>query len=368
MIARSRPPILLTGPTRYAGLSRRTSRIVLAALLVLIVGLTILSLRVPAARPMAVDAPTDIVLYQEIVDGVRHGGGYYGVAADALRAGGYPMHPFITFRLPTLAVVQAALPLWATAMLLYLLAAGAFLAWTTPLAAALPRKGVWAGTMMLMVGGMMVHLQVPLMGFHEVWAGLLIALSLGLRRRGRWVEAVAFALAAMVIRETAALYAVVMAVFAWHDRERREAAGWCAGLAVFAVAIAVHAHAVAQVVGPLDPVSPGWDAMLGPGFFVNTMAMSTALAILPLWLAAPLVVLALMGWSAWNLPLAHRTLAVLLAYAALLALFARADTFYWGLMIAPPILIGLAVVPDALRDLAAAAFDTRRITVTRVTR
>ena len=368
MIARPRPPIWLAAPSRYAGLSRGAARAVLAALLALMVGLTLLAMRMPSAAPMAVDAPTDIVLYQEIVDGVRHGGNYYQVAADALRSGHYPMRPFVTFRLPTLAVVQAALPAWVAAVLLYALAAGTFVAWNGPLFAALPGRAARTAALALLVGGMMVHLQLPLMGFHEVWAGLLIALSLALRRRGHWVEAVAFALAAMLIRETAALYVVLMAAFALRDGERREAAGWGAALAVLAVAVAAHAHAVAQVVGPLDPSSPGWSGLLGPGFAVHTLAISSALAILPMGLAAPLVVLALAGWSAWGSPLASRTLAVLLAYTVLLALFARADTFYWGLMIAPTFLIGLVFVPDALRDLGAAAFDTRRITVTRVTR
>ncbi|KQM63774.1 hypothetical protein ASE75_11820 [Sphingomonas sp. Leaf17] len=368
MIVRPRPPIWLAAPTRYAGLSRGASRIVLVSLLMLVVGLTVLALRVPVAAPLAADTPTDIVLYQQIVDGVRHGGGYYQVAADALRSGGYPMRPFVTFRLPTLAVVQAALPIWASATLLYVLAAGTFMAWSGSLLAALPRRPARVAALMLLVGGMIVHLQLPLMGFHEVWAGLLIALSLALRRRGYWIEAVALALAAMLIRETAALYVVVMAVFALADGARREAAGWGVALVVFAGAVAAHAHAVAQVVGPLDPSSPGWSALLGPGFAVHTIGIASALAVLPMWLAAPLVVLALAGWSAWVSPLAHRTLAVLLAYVALLALFARADTFYWGLMIAPLVLIGLAFLPDALRDLAATAFDTRRITVTRVTR
>ncbi len=368
MIARPRPPIWLAAPTRYAGLSRRASRIVLAALLALVIGLTIMALRIPVATPLAVDTPTDIGLYQQIVDGVRHGGGYYQVAADALRSGGYPMRPFVTFRLPTLAVVQAALPAWAVAALLYTLAAGTFMAWNRPLFTDLPGRGARAAALVLLVGGMIIHLQVPLMGFHEVWAGLLVALSLALRRRGYWVEAVAFALAAMLIRETAALYVTVMAVFALAEGARREAAGWSAALVVLAGAVAAHAHAVAQVVGPLDPTSPGWSAMLGPGFVVHTITIATALAVVPMWLAAPLVVLALAGWGAWDSPLAHRTLAILLAYGMLLALFARGDTFYWGLMIAPIFLIGLVFVPDALRDLAVAAFDTRRITVTRVTR
>ena len=78
-----------------------------------------------------------------------------------------------------------------------------------------------------------------------------------------------------------------------------------------------------------------------------------------------LVALALVGWASWRDPLALRVCATLAAFALLLALFGRVDTFYWGLMIAPTLLIGLAFAPDALRDLVAGARDRRRITVRR---
>ena len=41
---------------------------------------------------------------------------------------------------------------------------------------------------------------------------------------------------------------------------------------------------------------------------------------------------------------------------------------YWGLMIAPAFLVGLAFAPDGVRDLLARARDRRRITVTRLVR
>jgi hypothetical protein len=44
------------------------------------------------------------------------------VAADALRAGSYPLRPFLTFRMPALAMIESAMPLWAALALLYALA------------------------------------------------------------------------------------------------------------------------------------------------------------------------------------------------------------------------------------------------------
>lgn len=52
----------------------------------------------------------------------------------------------------------------------------------------------------------------------------------------------------------------------------------------------------------------------------------------------------------------------------MLSVFGRLDTFYWGLLIAPVLLVGLVFVPDALRDLSSAVFDRRRITVKRIVR
>jgi hypothetical protein len=179
---------------------------------------------------------------------------------------------------------------------------------------------------------------------------------------------VAIALAAMLIRETAALYVVIMAHFAWQEGERREALGWGVALALFGAALGVHAYAVAGVTGPMDPASPGWAGLLGFGFFVKSLTLATALQLFPLALGALIVGLALFGWASWDDPLALRMIAILAAYAAAIGLFARLDTFYWGLMVAPVFLIGLVFVPDGLRDLVRQSLDKRRITVTRVAR
>jgi hypothetical protein len=352
-----RPPLWLATPSRFAALPQKRARVALALLAALLLA-TLLALTGPA-RLGHDSAPGDhdVVLYQTIVQGLRGGGNYYATAADALRAGDYPMHPFVTFRLPTLAVV------------LYTLAAGVVVAWYLRLRPAFARPIPRLVAMLLLGGGLLAFVQDELIAFHEVWAGLLIALSLAVRRDDRWIEAVALGLCAMLIRETALLYVAIMALFALAERRQREALGWASTIGVFAIALALHAHAVALVVQPTDPVSPGWAGLLGFGFFVKTMQVSTALALAPLWLAAPLVGLALFGWAAWNSPLAVRALAIFTAYTALLALFGRTDTFYWGLMIAPTLLIGLAFAPDGVRDLLASARGPRRrITVTRVTR
>lgn len=374
MIGRALKPVWLSAPSRYAGIAPTRARWVLAALALLLAA-SLTAIIAPGPPPVSQDASAasraddqaDVVLYESIVAGLRAGGNYYAVTAAALRAGDYPLRPFVTFRLPTLAMIQSHLPEPVTISLLYLLAAGVLLAWYVRLRDAFARPPPRLIALILLAAGMVVFVQSDLAGFHEVWAGLLVALSLALRRPGRWVEAVAIGMVAMLIRETAALYVAIMAVMAFAEGRRRESWAWAGTLAMLAIVVILHARAVGQVVRPLDPSSPGWSGMLGFGFFVKTMGLSTALNLAPGWIAALLVGLALFGWSAWRDVLALRALAMFCGYAMLLALFGRVDTFYWGLMIAPTILTGLAFVPDALRDLAAAARDRRKITVTRLT-
>ncbi|WP_010185289.1 hypothetical protein [Sphingomonas sp. PAMC 26605] len=370
----ARAPLWLAQPSRYAALPQARARVAVALLAVLLLA-SLLALVSPGPPPVQhtpearADDQRDVMLYETIVQGVRGGGGYYAVTAQALRTGDYPMRPFVTFRLPTLAVVEAAFPPVAMIALLYVLVAGVGYAWYRRLDGVFNRRPPVLIALALLAAGLMAFVQSDLVTFHEIWGGLLIALSLALRREDRWIEAVAIGLIAMLIRETAALYVGVMALLALAEGRRREAIGWAATLGVLAIVVALHAQAVATVVRDTDPASPGWAGLLGFGFFVKTMQLSTALDLAPLWLAAPLVALALFGWSAWRSPLALRALATFVAYAALLALFGRTDTFYWGLMIAPMLLIGLAFAPDGLRDLIEAARSPqRKITVTRVTR
>ncbi len=367
-MARALPPVWLSSPGRFAGIARRPATWIAVAFAILILlSFAALSVVDTPDASRAVDQMGDLALYDGVIDGVRAGGNYYQLLADGLRAGGYPLRPFVTFRLPTHAVIQAALPLAASLALLWLLAIGVCAVWWMRLRPALARTPPRIAAMILLAGGMVAFIQVELIGFHEIWAAQLVALSLALRRPGRWVEAAALALIAMLVRETAALYVIVMAMIAWAEGDRREVGGWMAALGLFAAAVAAHAYGVGRVTGPLDPASPGWNGFLGFGFFVQSVVASTALRSLPMVIAAPIVTLALIGWASWRDPLALRVVTTLAGYAVAIGIFARADTFYWALMVAPLLLVGLAFAPDALRDLGHAILDRRRIRVQRIT-
>lgn len=363
------PPFWLAMPSRFAGLPRLRARWALLLVAALVLA-ALLALSVPPPPPgdAGGQGVTDISLYEGIVAAVRYGENYYTAAADALRAGRYPLRPFLTFRLPGLAVLQASLPDRVTLLLFWGLSVAVILAWATRLRPLLPRLAPRIVAGLLLAGGMLAFVQPGLIAFHEVWAALLVALSLALRQPGRWVEAAAIALLALLIRETAALYVLVMAGLAWIEGQRREALGWGVVLLILAAVLGVHAWAVSEVTGPLDARSPGWMGLHGFGLFVKSVWQATALSMLPLALAAPLIALALFGWASLDGPLGLRMLATLAAYAAAIGLFARLDTFYWALMISPLFLVGLVFAPDGLRDLFAAALDRRRVRVQIVSR
>lgn len=363
-LRRAAATLWLARPSRFGGLSRSAARALLAAFaLLLLLCLIALVTPDPSGPAKVPGGVTDFDLYAGIVESLRHGGSYYAVAADALQLADAPLRPFTAFRLPTLAVAQAILPAVVVPGLLYALAFGVGLAWYERLTEALRSRVAVGAAMLLLAGGFIACARVELLPVHELWAGLLIALSLGRYRPGHWLESVGWGLAAILIRESAALYPLVMAAFAWRAGARRETVAWGAALAVLAVVLLAHAHAVAQVVTLADSAATGWATLPGPGFAVRAWQAATALDLLPVLLAAPVVALALAGWTGWADPLGARVAATLGAVATLLAITGQADTLYAALLGAPLLLVGLIFVPDAARDLFAAALDRRRITV-----
>lgn len=362
---RPRPPLWLNQPSRYAGIARNRARAVLAVVALLILS----SWHAPfAAAPPAAMA-TDLALYDGIVAGIDAGGSYYDVTAGQLRALDYPLRPFSAFRPPALAVVQSALPAIVVPALMILIAVSAGIVWLARLMRdAVARPAPLIGASVLLGAGLVGFVQWRLWPIHDLWAGGLVALSLGMRRPGLWLSAVAIGLAAALVRETAAIYLIVMAAIAFAEGARREAAGWAAGFAIFAAALVLHAWAAAHAAGPLDPRSAASAAFHGPGLVVQVIAQSSALRLLPLWAAGPLVALALFGWSAWAHPAATRVAATIAVAVLAISLFPASDAFGWAALATPLLLVGLVFAPDGLRDLGLAAIDMRRVRVQRITR
>ena len=349
--------------SRWAGLDRNRALIVgflLVAALVAAIWASSIEARGPAStRTASVGATSranaDLTLYRAIVDRVDAGEGYYEAAADELRRGNYPLKPFLAFRLPTLAIATAWLGRPVMMALQFTLFAAMIWGWWVRLDRQFADRGRRISGTMLAAAGIAVALSGRYIDLHEVWAGTLIALSLALHRPGRAAWSIGVAALALSIRELALPYVLLMGALALWRRNWKEAAGWAGLVILFLIAMALHANAVADLVRPGDPGSPGWLTLDGWSGFLRTYHLAGPLRWLPAELAAPLIILALFGWASWKSETGRAGTILYAGYAIAFMLFGRANNFYWGLMVAPAFLVGLAFVPRALSDLASAA-------------
>jgi hypothetical protein len=322
--------------------------VLLAVLAVIVAGLRIET----SAAPPTPQGNGDLALYARTIELLRHGEPYYPAITSELRANNYPLRPFLTVRLPTLSVALAALPDALTARtLLAGLALVTFVVWAWCFRALRGEPLRYTALLLLLSTGFVPALAPVAYPLHEVWAGLLIALSLALRRPDRWLLSVAIATVAALLRELAAPYLIAMAALALKDGCRREAMGWFAGLLVFALALGAHAVAVGAVVTPNDPTSPSWLSVGGLGFVLQTASWNLLLSASPDWLGAALLPLALLGLAMRRDALGQRLALTVFGYTLAFLVVGRANNSYWGLMIAPLWPLGLYFAGPALLQL-----------------
>lgn len=318
----------------------------------------------PAATPQ-VGAPVnpaghrlrdkDLLLYDAVIERVRRGENYYDAAVAEQRVRSFPLRPGVAVRAPTLAYIEAALgPRGMVAASILLLLALA-LAWWRRFGdeGASPAQRRFGAALILAGASYTLnnyyHVQ------HELWAGALMGLSLGLHRPGKWAAAIAVAALALAIRELALPYVLLMGALALYRRNWKEAGVWTALVLVFAILMAWHLSIVAGHTGPNELEGPSWLALRGLGGWIGNLVLSSQLHYLPRALGGPIIVLAMLGWAGWKTPAGATATLILLGYGAAFMIAGRENNFYWGLIVTPVLFAGLAFVPGALRDLWRAA-------------
>lgn len=291
----------------------------------------------------------DIALYKRIIAHVQGGESYYTAAVRELRENNYPLRPFVVVRPPVLAIALAAISEeMVRRALLAVLAGITFLAWAWRLRAVVSSPVLYAFSLILLATGIAPAIVPQAYPLHEVWAGLLIALSLAVRRPNAWIAAVLLGVAAAIIRELAAAYLLAMMVMAFKDGCRKEAAAWAIGLVIFAAALAVHAHDVNALVTASDPASPSWLRIGGWSFVLQTTQWNLLLEAAPRWLGVIVVPLALAGLTGRRDDVGQRVMLVVFGYVAAFIFVGRDNNSYWGLMIAPLWPLGLVTAWPAL--------------------
>ncbi len=352
--------------SRFASLRRWAARFILAGLMLLIgygLLITITSYHPPApnAKPIANPASLDMMLYRGIAARVAQGEGYYTASVSEHRARGFPLRPFVTVRPPLLATLTGWIGEEGMNWALRALALAVLLRYATGLEAILPDFKLRLIALMLLSGGLAVFLGLGMVLLHDVWASLLITLSLGIyglnrRNAPAWLGvAIMLGVMAAVMRELCMPYLVVMLAAALYERRGREAAAWALGLGIALGALALHAHHLAPLINARDLRSPGWSSFGGWPFIIEMLDLGSLFRLLPRLAVVFAVPLAFIGWLGWGNGFALRVSLWLCGMTAAFMLVGRPDNFYWVAYIAMLLPMGMALAPRALLSLARAA-------------
>jgi len=332
---------------RLTAISRKISSRGLARTLLALLGLGLLLCLWVSRTPLPDPAPshlhppgtTDAGLYRAVVERVRQGQDYETAAVSEHRRLGYPLRPFVVVRPPALATALASLPQQGYAIALFCgMDLAVVLVWWRRISAS---SGEIRRHRLVLIAGLASGLAMALLTapattyFTETWAGLLIALTLGLRTDERYVASVMTGLAAGVLRELAIPLLGLMSVLALLERRHREGAAFFAATAVALALLALHGFRVHALTTPQDLASPGWVKFGGLAFVLKTVNLNIASSAFGLWVAAILAPLALFGACAWGGSTARRLLATLGSYFLAFSIIGRPENDYWGFLMAP---------------------------------
>jgi hypothetical protein len=342
-------------------LSRSAARLALAAYLLftlLAVAITLSPLRSGYAD--APDrGPGDLALYRAEVDRIRAGENYYQAANVELRQRGYPTRSVFNWRTP--------LPMWLVAklphpqagrLLMGLLALAALFYGFTILEG---ESHVWQGVGcgMLMFGALLPSLMDHLYVAPELWAGSLVVLSLAAYSRGRVTLAILLGIAAVMFRDIAAPYCLLMGLLAFAQRRWSEVWKWALAFALYAVFFACHVYAVKNLITAGDRAHQGtWVQLGGLPFVLSVSQMNLYLLLLPQWVTAIYLGMALLGLARWHSPIGQRIGLTVCAYLTLFSVVGYPFNQYWGSLVAPLLCFGVAHFPTEVAQLWRAALQS----------
>lgn len=296
--------------------------------------------------------PGDVELYRAEVERIHAGEGYYQAAAAELRPRGYPTRSIFNWRTPLPVWLIGAVPDRAIAKSLLGLAALALLGLAFGLLHrdAGPRAALAGVT--LLVGALLPCVIDDLFVMPEVWSGVLLALSLVAYGTGRRRLGFAAGLAALVLRELAAPYCLLCMALAMRERRYRELAAWCVGLALYAGYYAIHLAHVLPLIHADDVAhAHGWLRFGAAGFVLSTAQMNVFLLLLPQWVTAIYLAVALVGFASWRTAAGEWIALTAAIYVAAFSIFGQPFNQYWGSLIAPLLCLGAARGPGAIVEL-----------------
>jgi hypothetical protein len=345
--------------SEFAELSPRAARAVLALTIVAIAFCVAISLSPFASGFADVErsSNSDVDLYHAEIDRMVAGANYYSAASAELHERGYPTKSLFNWRTP--------LPMWLLANLPGI--TGRLLIAALAVVLLLMSLHLWArdsGMRAAFVGGIfLVGALLPcwldrIYVMPEVWAGALIAVSICAYGSNRLKLAVAAGIAALFVRELAAPYCLICFTAAMLNRRWKESLAWTIAFSAYAAFYLWHIAQVVQQIRPSDHAHIGsWLQFGGAAFVISLTQMNAFLLLLPQWVSAVCLPLAMLGFAGWKTrragPSSFATLAGLTAaaYVILFAFIGHPFNQYWGSLIAPLFCYGIAQCPAAIADL-----------------
>jgi hypothetical protein len=338
-------------PRRIEGVAMLT-----AVLLVVAVGVrypVVEPPTLPASAPVAANT-TDAKVFAAVVERLRAGEGYYAAMGSELRAHYYPTRSPFNWRTP-LHLSALALAPWAlwravlTALLVALYVSVMLVVKVRPAASV-------ANALTL---GLLVALAAQDAIFvSEVWAGVLVGLSVCAFAGDQRPLGIGFALAALFVRELAAPYLVACTLIAFIERRWRDVGALMVGALVYATYYGWHVGQVHAHRTLTDLAHPGsWLTLPGVPFLQATLLKLGWLSLLPPWTSTIALGLLAAGLIADGTPRHARVGSVAFAGFFLAAGFPFND--YWGFLAAPVWAVtcgyGAGAIASALKDLTASS-------------
>jgi hypothetical protein len=347
-----RKPVFATG---FADIGPGLARLVLAGLALVMAALLAVALAVPPT-PDNPEGRGDLGTYKQIVTRLQAGENYHQALHTELVAGGYGTRSVFNWRPPffleMIALLQTEQVSQAVLVTLSVLAVS-LAGWVVLQSAG---RGMAVAVAVALGMGQLAAIAPVASLCCELWAGALILVSVAAYGRGRYWLGFAGAFLALWMRELSGLYVLVALYFAWRAGRRDELAAWGIGLAVFGVYFAWHATTAMGLVLPTDPAyKDSWLQFGGAAFVLGTAQFNGLFLLMPLWVTALTLPLAVLGFLGWNNAAARYGLATVLAYALLFAFFGRSNNGYWGGLYAPLLMLGLPFGVVAVKDLVGRA-------------
>lgn len=268
----------------------------------------------------------DMALHLATIERIASGHAYYVAVGEELRARRYPTRSIFNWRTPAFYRLVALDP-FACRVVLGVLALVVLFA-AVKLLSRLPVGAVLVGSI-LQAGALGTAADSTAWMFHEVWAGMFIALSALAYAARFWRSGAVLALVALFLRELAAPYVAVCAVLAIRGRRRHEAGVLAVGGVLYAFYYGLHLTNVLAHQRP-DDIAHGasWIQLGGLDFVLATLRTSNLLNDMPVAVLAGALTLLLAGTLHDRLaPHLRGTAAV---YVLLFCIAGQPFNWYWG--------------------------------------